>query len=242
MKKILGISIFVLLFLGVVRTVSAEKYKGFKYTPREKLKQFPKMENFDNFYSLIDISNINSSVAVYGTVMIDILIDKKGIPLTVVPGNTEGTVDQRLIDAVVDAALKYDGYIAGKKKRKAVNSWLESFVFVSNVPDSILNFSPVDEFIQHETEPSATNIYDLMRLVRYPKYEREKGIEGIVLVGVLIDTDGRAVQAKVIKSVTEGLDNAAKYAVLNYQNYIPATQDGKPVACWLMLPINFQIH
>ncbi len=77
-----------------------------------------------------------------------------------------------------------------------------------------------------------------------PEYPREaytKGIEGIVLMQVLIDRCGNVRDAAIAKSSgTRSLDEAArKTAFAN--RFRPAIMHGRPVACWTYYEVMFRL-
>jgi protein TonB len=73
----------------------------------------------------------------------------------------------------------------------------------------------------------------------YPQDAFVKKIEGIVLLEILIDRDGRVVRARVLHSVPL-LDAAALEAVRQWV-FAPAIKQGQPVATLAQAPIAFRI-
>lgn len=73
----------------------------------------------------------------------------------------------------------------------------------------------------------------------YPSLAREAGVEGEVIVRALVGIDGRVHHTVVVQSV-RGLDEAAIKAVQSAR-FTPATQKGKPVALWMLIPLEFSL-
>jgi protein TonB len=71
----------------------------------------------------------------------------------------------------------------------------------------------------------------------YPDELRKRGVEGTVMVQVLLGTDGLVKDAQVVKSIPE-LDSYALAAVRGWK-FKPAMAAGKPVAVWVGVPIKF---
>ena len=75
--------------------------------------------------------------------------------------------------------------------------------------------------------------------VKYPKYAKEAGIEGTVIVHFVIDTNGKISEAHVHESVHPVLDVEAVRVVMKSPKWKPAKKDGKPVKVSYTLPIVF---
>lgn len=78
--------------------------------------------------------------------------------------------------------------------------------------------------------------------IKYPANAYEAKIQGRVVVGFNIGTDGRMSDFKVIKGVDPQLDAEAVRAVraLNV-TWTPALKDGQPVSCSFALPVEFKL-
>jgi protein TonB len=74
---------------------------------------------------------------------------------------------------------------------------------------------------------------------QYPQEAFVKKIEGTVVVEILIDTEGRVVQARVIQSIPL-LDQAAIDCVYQWR-FQPAIKDGRPVPTVANAPVGFRI-
>jgi|GEM_PF-3375189 len=76
----------------------------------------------------------------------------------------------------------------------------------------------------------------------YPVWASEQGMEGTVIVKMLVDTEGRVIDVEVVK--TSGyriLDEAAIEAVKQYK-FLPSKRDGHPVKVWVEQEIIFKIE
>lgn len=74
----------------------------------------------------------------------------------------------------------------------------------------------------------------------YPDAAREAGVQGTVMVQVLVSTKGTVLDTRVVKSIP-GLDEAATDAVKQWV-FRPGMANGRPVACWMGVPVKFSIH
>jgi protein TonB len=74
----------------------------------------------------------------------------------------------------------------------------------------------------------------------YPDVPREEKKEGTVVIRSVIDRDGNIAEMKVLRSLDEEYDDAAMDAIRQWK-FRPALLDGKPVAVYYNLTINFRL-
>lgn len=86
------------------------------------------------------------------------------------------------------------------------------------------------------------DIAKLQKLVVYPKRAKQKGIEGKVLVKVLVDKEGNILKKIIDYSDHKLFEESALKAIDEYGKLEPAIQGGKPVACWLTIPIRYELR
>ena len=75
--------------------------------------------------------------------------------------------------------------------------------------------------------------------VNYPPMAAESGIEGRVIVKFMVDTTGKAREAKVVQSADNYLDREVVRVVKTLPRFTPGQQNGQPVDVWYVLPVNF---
>ena len=100
-----------------------------------------------------------------------------------------------------------------------------------------------------EAEPSPSEIVLVERLpipVRqvapeYPAVARLAGLEGTVLLRVLIDKQGKPKKAIVWKSDAEVFDEPAMKAALQWV-FTPAMMNSGPVTVWVSIPFRFKLN
>lgn len=74
----------------------------------------------------------------------------------------------------------------------------------------------------------------------YPKWARDRGLEGDVKIRVTVDVDGRVVEAAVESSTADpALADAALQAVVQWR-FEPAKKMGEPVPASLVIPLRFR--
>jgi protein TonB len=98
----------------------------------------------------------------------------------------------------------------------------------------------IDEFIPVEKEPYI-DLADLQKRIVYPEMARKAGIEGQVVVRVLVDKNGKPKKVVVQSSDSQMLNQAAIDAVMK-STFTPAIQNGQPVMCWVSIPIRFKLR
>lgn len=76
---------------------------------------------------------------------------------------------------------------------------------------------------------------------RYTESARANGVQGSVLVRVLVGEDGNVKLIRVIRGLPDGLTEEA-ITTARQTKFKPAMKDGKPVPFWVGLEINFNIR
>jgi TonB family protein len=75
---------------------------------------------------------------------------------------------------------------------------------------------------------------------RYPPEARRVGLQGVVIVEVLIDQEGCVRHPRVLKGLPFGIDQAALTAVQSW-TFRPARLEGRPRAVYYVLTVNFSL-
>lgn len=76
----------------------------------------------------------------------------------------------------------------------------------------------------------------------YPRDALRDGVQGTVLLKVLVDVDGRPLDVQVERSSgNRSLDRAAREQVLRRWRFRPATQDGHAVQAIGLVPVDFRL-
>lgn len=77
----------------------------------------------------------------------------------------------------------------------------------------------------------------------YPALSRRLGEEGVVRLNILVNPDGRVARLEIMKSSGYvRLDESARKTVQENWKFVPARQAGKPVAAWVIVPIQFTLR
>ncbi|MCA9744452.1 energy transducer TonB [candidate division KSB1 bacterium] len=100
-----------------------------------------------------------------------------------------------------------------------------------------------DIFIEYDSPPEPVGGYgEIYRNLVYPKLARKAGMEGLVLVQVLVNASGDVEKVTVLKDSGSkvGFEEAAVEAVRDVQ-WKPALQRDRPVRVAVTIPIRFQL-
>jgi TonB family protein len=95
-------------------------------------------------------------------------------------------------------------------------------------------------FIMPETLPELLNEDLIISGVKYPRDARVRGIEGLVVVRMIVDEEGRVLEPFIAKGIGFGCDLEALRVIENAR-FKPATFKGESVAAWYNHPIVFKL-
>ena len=117
--------------------------------------------------------------------------------------------------------------------------------------------SPVDPYVEQVTiEPPVEDTFsvdpgpsfvliraDLSPAPPYPAQAIARRLTGEVMLRVLVDETGKPVDVAVeTSSGVRMLDEAALKFVLKRWHFVPATQDGRPIQAYALVPISFVLQ
>lgn len=74
----------------------------------------------------------------------------------------------------------------------------------------------------------------------YTDEARELGVQGVVILQVVIDEHGQVTDAKMLRGLHEDLDQVAEATIRTWL-FEPATLDDQPVSVYYNLTINFRL-
>ena len=82
----------------------------------------------------------------------------------------------------------------------------------------------------------------LSKNIRYPAEAHTNNIQGRVVVSVIINTEGKVTNAKIVQGVAPSLDAEALRVTGTMPDWIPGTKDGKPVNVKYTFPVVFRLQ
>lgn len=107
--------------------------------------------------------------------------------------------------------------------------------------------SEADFFIRVENMPvfpggDAELLRFISQSIRYPVVAQENGLQGRVTCSFIVNTDGRIVDAEVVRGIDPSLDKEALRVINSMPKWEPGKQRGKPVRVKYTLPIIFRLQ
>jgi len=75
----------------------------------------------------------------------------------------------------------------------------------------------------------------------YPEEAKAQRIEGKVIIRFIVNTEGNAKGASVLKGVDPLLDAEAVRVISQLKGFKPGKQGGKAISVWYMVPVNFTL-
>ncbi|NWF89390.1 MAG: energy transducer TonB [Ignavibacteriaceae bacterium] len=141
------------------------------------------------------------------------------------------------------------------KEGKSVKSWIEvkgvnvlatpEGKFQIEMPDFFAGapFGSKSEYLlaAEEMPEPIGGIFSIQKNIKYPELAKRAGIQGKVYVLAFIDEQGDVVNARIIKGIGAGCDEAALFAVKQVK-FKPGRQEGKPVKTQVSIPIVFKLQ
>lgn len=102
------------------------------------------------------------------------------------------------------------------------------------------NRPSIDSFLSPSSRPEPVNMADIQQRILYHDLVREAGIEGTVMVRILIDKQGRYLDHKVTKS-PHPLLSAEVEREVKHLIFTPALQGNHPILFWVNVPFRFRV-
>jgi periplasmic protein TonB len=114
---------------------------------------------------------------------------------------------------------------------------------VDPVVDEVTLEEPPGEVLQVDPQPTFAQIQaDVAPPPPYPAQALRMRQAGRVLLRVRVDEQGRAAEVAIESSSGfRALDEAAMKVVLKRWHFVPATQDGRAIQAWALVPIVFEL-
>lgn len=146
-----------------------------------------------------------------------------------------------IVDSIFIASVKNWEFKAGIKSGKNVNS-IFAMKMDLTVTGSLKRLNEGEFLVSTEVMPELIGgLSSIQSKIKYPEIAKRAGIEGKVYVLAFIDETGNVANAKIIKGIGAGCDEAALDAV-KQTKFTPGRQRGKPVKVQVTIPIVFKLQ
>lgn len=82
----------------------------------------------------------------------------------------------------------------------------------------------------------------LNKNLKYPSQAKRIGIEGMVIVRFVVNTDGSIQDIELVRSIGGGCDEMTKQVIENSPNWVPGKMSGRAVRSRMTMPIRFRLN
>jgi len=79
------------------------------------------------------------------------------------------------------------------------------------------------------------------KVIKYPESAKKRNIEGVVVIGFVVDRDNKIKEVKVVKGISQDCDDAAVKAIKNMTDWICGIQNGRGVDVYIEISITFSL-
>ena len=107
-------------------------------------------------------------------------------------------------------------------------------------PDKNGVYQIVEEMPQFPGGEKALMEY-IAKNLTYPQEARDKGVEGRVFIGMVIEKDGSVSNVRVLRGIGGGCDEEAMRVIKSMPKWKPGMMKGEPVPVSYQIPINFKL-
>ena len=182
---------------------------------------------------------------IQGRVAVTFVVEKDGSlsDLKVVRGISKG-LDNESVRVLKLSPKWKPGNVKGKKVRVQYSIPI-SFTLANETGKPVSKetgqvFTSVEQVPEF---PGGVNAFGrfLASNIKYPKADREKGVQGRVIATFIVEPDGELTDIKITRGVTEGLDNESLRVLQLSPKWKPGIQNGDPVSVQYSVPINFSL-
>ena len=149
-------------------------------------------------------------------------------------------IDRIFADAI--GTINFDPQFREGKKVKYTFPWRYSYEYFSNNNNTNLIYENNVFFVGVEEMPEPIGgIQSIQSKIKYPEKAKQMGVEGKVYIVAYVDETGNVTDAKIIKGIGAGCDQAAIDAI-KQTKFTPGKQKGKPVKVQVSIPIIFKLE
>jgi len=82
----------------------------------------------------------------------------------------------------------------------------------------------------------------LNKNLKYPSQAKRMGIDGMVIVRFVVNTDGTIQDIELVRTIGGGCDEVAREVIQNSPNWTPGRIGGRAVRSRMTMPIRFRLN
>lgn len=185
--------------------------------------------------------NLAREAKTSGVVICQALIDEKGTLQAVYFNQSlHPILDRAVIDSLRISKFKTFREVAGKRSRYSL------LLFFPFYPSSIDRRSAQmvsqNRAIPHDKAPQPVGGFAaIQHNLKYPELARQMGAEGRVIIGFIVDEQGRVGEFEVMEPLWHGMIESSIEAIRAVK-WRPAELDGQPVAVVIAIPLLFKLR
>ena len=115
-----------------------------------------------------------------------------------------------------------------------------SMIFFSVLFNGCGNKETVYQSTEVDKPPECVNLVQVRSAMSYPEIARKEGIEGKVILKLLVGEDGNVIKLGSISGPDVFYDEVRSKAP--NLKFTPGLMKGKPVKVWVTVPFNFKLN
>ena len=131
------------------------------------------------------------------------------------------------------------------EEKKTACEKLELLEIVGGIEDEDIIGGEVYQLVEQMPEfpgGEAKIVEFISKNIHYPQAAKEKGIQGRVFIGFIIEKDGSISNVRNLRSVDSELDAEAMRVVESMPKWKPGMHEGEPVRVSFQIPIHFKLE
>jgi TonB family protein len=133
-----------------------------------------------------------------------------------------------------------DQLFSASSANEPLNSGTSNSSSKTNLPNKDGIYEAVEVAPMPQGGMAGWNNY-LAANLTYPTSARRMGIEGTVVVGFVVDTDGSISNIEILRGIGGGCDEEVIRIVKGAPRWTPGLQNGKAVRTFMRLPLSFKL-
>jgi len=186
----------------------------------------------------VDFSNMSNNFS--------FLLTKKRIKMITQSKKTKGVVIKALLTLPLFALLLFANCKSNGNDKPAEKKTIETTETVeTQAVETVVNddsevYGAVEVFPEYPGGTTAMFEF-IQKNLKYPESAKEKGLEGRVFIGFVVEKDGSLSSFQVLRGVCDEIDAEAVRVLKMMPKWKPGMNNGEPVRVQYTMPFKFQL-